>query len=319
MRKLLILSMALVLVGGSIMAQGLGLTAGLDFNVGILNPEKGDAVDDMGIRPSIAYENDSLVDNLTIYAGLGFSFMIGHDDRVYKDMPMGFDIDVGAYYQLDISSSSYVTFGLRNFNAVGIGDYGYVQPRAGAGLNSPALPVGGAWRTDDKDMGSVLSYLNPTAYFTQGIGGIGEFYAGAELPYLLTTDWSHMNMALVAGINLDFGLGVELVVWNTPFVSDKAIRKAVDRMDAHWINYIELIPSYTYDFLYAELAIGMPMYKDGMKEEGLTLVPEVQIQVPTLSALSLYANMPFYYVGSDKKKGGDDVRVGFGLGARFSF
>ena len=358
MKKLLILSLALFLVGGIAMAQ-MGLTAGLDFDIGTLNvntnADKGgdkDAKigDQMAIRASIAYENDELLEGLTLSAEAGFAFQAGYvkgDSRkessgYQEKMPVGFDIGAGGVYNLGLTSESSLDFGANLFFSLGMGDVFYANYHSG--LIAPFQQRGSGFgmatskkRADDSEYGggNGIFILTPHVRYNHAIAGVGDFFAGLALPYTATTwekDGAEMNLNIHLGIVTDFGFGFEAIVYNTPYTKREAARKERKDNNAVWFNYLELIPSFNYeDFIYAEVAIGIPIYStkegdksfSGIEYQGIAITPEISVEVPGVDGLSVYANLPIRGIAAKTELfPGTERRTmffGLGIGARFSF
>ena len=356
MKKLLILSLVLFLVGGIAMAQ-MGLTAGLDFDIGTLNvntdedkdgDEDAKISDEMSLRASIAYENDELMEGLTLSAELGLGFQIGYikdsDEREgYESMPVGLDIGAGAVYNLGLTPDSSLDLGLNLHFAMGLGDTLYFNYHSsligpfferGSGFGE-AFPKEFA-TTDGEEYGggggNSFFFLVPHVRYNHAIAGVGDFFAGVSLPYMATSiykDGAAMNLNINLGVVTDFGFGFEAIIYNTPYIKDEDYREAAKDANQVWFNYLELIPSFNYeDFIYAEVAFGIPIYTEeddegdeisAVKAEGIAITPEISFEIPDVDGLSIYINLPITGVGREKVEDERTVFFGLGIGARFSF
>ena len=332
MKKLLILSLALFMVGGVAMAQ-LGLTAGLDFGIGRINAAEGENVGDtIFIRPGIAYGNSDLLDGLTIDAELGV--VINTAEEVASNL----DFALGVYYNLPLTPVSSLDFGLGTYLDVRLTDwpafygvYGPWGPRRAAGGEAAMMGMifgmledlfEAAMEGDEdadfsgpSDAGDdrVTALMVPAVRYNHQIDGIGTAYGGLELPFDLAPDaFTYFGMDIILGIDTEFGFGFEVYIQNNIYQNkDKGHKDSVK-----FFTFLEFVPSYVYDFLYAEVAIGIPTVEDGVKMMGISITPEVRAEIPGVDGLLAYLNIPITGIGAD---GDDRVGIGIGLGARFSF
>ena len=153
--------------------------------------------------------------------------------------------------------------------------------------------------------------------------GFGALYTQADFPLYLGTSDEFSAMDFV-NFDLTFslfrlreyggehGFGAELFLHNYLSNPDD---------DADFLQGLTLTPYFENELLYAELEIGMPLWKDGMKSQGLHIIPEVEVNIPQVSGLSVWLNVPISNIGVDEKMAteGKDAIIGFGAGLNFRF
>jgi len=287
MKKFLVLFLAFSLVGGAAFAQDLGLTAGLEFNIGQLNHEHMDAMDTAELRPFLRWENSELVENLELSAEIGLPFWMSRAYGGYgyyyvdDDFWMGMDIELDVAYNLSIMPEGFFTFGL-NFLT-------YLDLQPG-------------------DADAVL-WLSPRVRYTHDLNGISVF-GQLEFPLYLGTGGDAleligldillgMNMGLAGGI---FGFDVEINNWLKDYAEETS-----------FFEYLTLTPSFEIGPWYAEIAFGIPTMENGMDYYGMTITPEVRYNI--MDNLQVWLNLPVFNIGAAH----DDVGIGLGVGIQFSF
>ena len=290
-KRILILALAaLVSFGGIATAQDLGLTVGAEFVI----PDF-DNIDffGMALRPFVEYENNELVDGLDLMAGLGFIIApIGSD---VVDAQFNIDAELDLYYGLDLGSGMGLGFGL-NF-----------------GLATSNL-------TGDADL-TVGFELTPRVRFEMEMADLGDIYAQVELPIGFDTEKDSdatMGLNFWAGLFMDMGLGIELGLAGYPtlFSSGVGIDFGLGDGNEAGLESFALVPSYRYDFLYAELGVYIPLVEKGMDTVGLTLVPRVEVDFTTIAVpgLKAWVELPISSLGTD----GDNI-IGLTIGVSYSF
>ena len=282
-KRILILALAaLVSFGGIATAQDLGLTVGAEFEIPNFDE------DGMGLRFFAEYENNELVDNLELMAGLGFVIApIGVDG---VDVGFNFDAEVDAYYGMDLGSGMGLGFGL-NF-----------------GLATENL-------SGDADL-DVNFLLTPRVRFEMEMAGLGDFYGQLELPIGFTTNEdtdASMGMNLWAGLFMDMGFGIEAGLAG---YEAAGIDFGIEDGAEAGLQWFALVPSYTYDFLYAELGFYIPLVEKGMDGVGITMAPRVEIDFTTIAVpgLKAWLELPISGLGADP----DNV-IGLTIGLSYSF
>ena len=186
MKRLFALLAALTLVTGFAAAQddeGIGLSAGLEFNIYDVNNEPLPE-----LTALLIYENSFLDGDLDLYAEL--DYYIGFKKENDK-LPMGLYFDFCIGYNLGIGSSSTLSFILENEN-----DSFQFTPWFDASTN-------------------ISGVLKPGIRFTQEITSVGELYAQVDLPLWYTADPFGVGIDVIVGWDSTFGLGIKLKEHNT--------------------------------------------------------------------------------------------------------
>ncbi|MCL2374094.1 MAG: hypothetical protein FWC65_02485 [Treponema sp.] len=309
MKKILVLLAALSLVGGAAFAQqdDLGLTAGLEFGIVTLNHDDIDAMDTAWIRPMLIWENDDLVEGLDLYAEIGLPLWFNDAaDETWINM----DLTLRGTYNLGITPEGTLSFTLESFthfdfsgdDAVGLD--GFVAPR---GIMFRHILSGG------EDVNTALGF---GVRYTHALEGM-SFFGQVALPFNLfgngdyaadAFDFANLDFTVGMNMDLDFGLlGFELELQNTLMYAGES---ADD-----FVQWLVLTPSVALaDIpLYAEVAVTIPLFENGMDLYGLTITPEVRFMA--MDNLQVYFNLPVRHVGADVP----DVLIGMGLGVLFRF
>jgi len=281
MKRIAILFLVIFLAGGVVMAQVPGLSAGgelgiLDFN---------DIGDTMFLRPYASYESIDLIPGLDVYAELGIPFWVS------PEFWLGLDINLFAGFSLDMSYESTLTFFAENVTFLPVADDGMLSTK------------------------NILSYFpfdwsyKFSTYFCLGVKytyamDFGDVYAMLELPFNLIVegasafDFSQLN--LTVGVNLPAGVGGGLVIVNN-------LGGGVQ-----FFERIIAFGSYEAYPLYAGLKIGLPLYDNGFKFEGMTLIIEGGYHV--MENLLVYGKVPILGLFSD-----GNATLGLIIGAKYSF
>lgn len=174
----------------------------------------------------------------------------------------------------------------------------------------------------DSDLDAVM-WLTPGFQYRHGFG-FGDFFARVDLPLFLAGDDDLDAMDFV-GLDFTFSLmrlrdkrnmygtwGFELGLQNwieTPGDDD-------------FLNTMTLTPYIEHEWFYAEVEVVLPLYEDGFDIQGMSIIPEIEVNIVPVNGLSVWFNLPIHNIGADKEKstfGNDDVVVGFGAGVRFAF
>jgi len=309
MKKFLLLFLALSLIGGAAFAQDLGLSAGLEFHVGVLNHESVDAMDTALLRPVLVWENDDLVDNLELYAEVGVPFwmnswiatLMSEDNTPW----LGVDLTLKGTYNLALTPEGTLSFILKSQSLF----LAFDDEISGA-VKSPAFGwsyTGGMYGIIDTQ-----SWLKPGIRYTHALNGM-SFFGQVNVPFLLfsgTDDedpFDHVGLDFILGwnMNMDFGLiGAELELNNW-------IRQGGKSPD-DFLNWLTITPFVEAGPLYAEIAFGVPLVENGIDAYGMTITPEVRYQI--MDNLRAFVNLPIYGIASE-----NDVMFGLGLGVMFSF
>jgi len=299
MKKLLVFFLVLTLTAGFVMAEGLGLTAGLEF--GIEGVNKPNDAEDMGpyLYPNIAYENSFLDGALDVFADLGFTVYFtkgwggyGKDKDGKDATPMSLYFDLGATYNLFFGDST-LSFTLEN----------EIDP-----LVLSARLEKNEHGEDAKNMTSIFW---PGVTFNQKLSGIGDIYANARLGIMYLQDSykdeTPMAMELKFGWVSEFGLGL----WVR---EDLALNKyaGCDGESGH-IQFNFLV-SYETGPLYAEVEINIP--KEFDKNGGITITPKAEYTI--MDGLNVWLKAEIGGIGEIGVDKGD-VGISPALGVTYSF
>ena len=286
MKRFSIFLLALVLLGGLVMAQdddeGIGLTVGLEYGIKNL---KEDQADTMYLKPMFAYSNSSLVEGLDLYAEVAVPFW------AKPDFWLGVDVDVAVGYNLGLTDTSTLGFIVESQTVIPA-----AKPIYHSSLGSSIFDV---------SYEDVTSGVIPGVKFTQGIG-FGDLYVQVDVPI-----W-YAYKDLDNPIGLDFTLGLDTEIGFGLKVKELNAIKA-DYFDG-FAQYLEVTPSFTFDPIYFEVYVGIPLFEDGINSWGIWIEPWLEVSIPPVNGLMAYASVPITNAGAD-----DDLVVRLKLGVKYSF
>ena len=284
MKKLFFLFVVLILTGSFAMADDVGLTVGfeisfLDFN---------DTWTQRYMMPSVAYEKALLDESLELSAGLGIPMCVN------PNVWLGFDLDLKAAYNLKLGSASTLSFILGNKNFF---------PAVAKNDNYQAYST-----IFEERLADITGKIIPGIGFKQGIGDAGSLFLQADIPLIYNAvpgvDLA-VGLDFALGFKSSIGLGFQGTVYNL-FSNGYG--------ESSYFEYVELIPCYESEIIYAEILFGLPTYKNGFDLEGLKIRPEVQIKIPPAKSLMVFLALPIFGIGSD-----NGVGVGMTVGVKYSF
>ena len=219
MKKILILFAALFLIAGIVMAEDIGLTAGLEF--GAYNVTGANDWDmSPYLMPMIIYENSFLDDALDVYTELDYTFgfnKVGDDFPMdlYWDLALGYNIFFGSDSTLSILAENELDF--------------FLAPT-------------------DSDANNMDGVFTPGLSFNQGLD-FGSINFTALLPINYLQDEKDADI----GIGLNFTLG-----WKSNFGLGIKLRERNFVAPEFEYRDIRLTVSYATDPIYAELAATFP-------------------------------------------------------------
>ncbi|MCL2184371.1 MAG: hypothetical protein FWB86_00760 [Treponema sp.] len=298
MKKIAILFFIICMAWTTATAQedGIGLSVGAE--VIILDLEE--AGDFTFIRPFIIYEKS--FNNIDFYTGFGLNIPTD-----YSFYGVGLDLDIGGTYNLSISDESVLTFSLGALIYLALDSY---RTEEYNGMYSENTIYGFV------DLNPLLRYinvhLNLGVQFTQTLS-VGDLYFGINVPFNLVgpnsffTVFDIAELQITAGMDMEMGLGFGLTFYGW-------IGKAqVLGIDSDFAQLLEIFASYTTGPLFLGLTFGLPVYKDGIKNDGFSITPEVECSFDF--GLSLFAKLPIGGIGSDD----DLTSIGLTIGAKYSF
>ena len=302
MKKLTILVLLLAMLTAFDFAE-VGLTAGLEVGFDSVNtPDKSDyngvdASDTLYILPFITFEK-TLAKDFDLSADLGL-----YMPAIASDADFSPEIwaDVKGTYTVNLSDAQSLGFGL--------------------GIAMQTANLAG------NDLGGVSDrYFNfqfiPFAKFTQTIKDTGSFYALLQLiAFADNNDATDFNMGLNAlvGFNFDFGLGIEAGLAadeSFGFVNGVGFNFGLgDTNGDAEVQWLKIKPSYTYKALYAYAEVFVPLFDKGIDDLGITINPGVEVSVPGVDGLGVYAEAWLTQIGAADL----DLNIGFCVGVTYSF
>lgn len=280
MKKMIFIVLVIFMITGTVTAQLDGLSAGVEIGVVDLSYTS----DSLFIRPLAVYETELSL-GIDIYAELGIPFGFG------PDFWLGIDLNLKAIYSFQVGLDSTLDVSLENWTYL---------PFGSDTILLTANTLGGPWMY----AASAESYLGLGAKYTHMMS-FGEVFGLAEIPFILfqadgMNPFGWVGFNLTGGIELPSGIGGGLKINNNL------------RPKANFLINMDLFGFYKMDpFLFA-LDIGIPLFKDGIKNHGITFVPSVKYDLDM--GITIFAGIPVMRIGSDHK-----MAFGFNLGAKYEF
>jgi len=284
MKRLLLLFLALSLLGGLAFAQDLGLTVGLEFGIDDFK----ETADTAYLRPLLIYENDTLVDNLELYAEIGVPFWFN------PELWVGVDLNLIGSYNLGLAPASTLTFELESQNFFPAAD----------DAQSPKF----WWAGEGKDQ--FISVLVPRIIYTHDLNDF-SLYGLAELQMLISkADFWGNSFDPLDYIVLDTKVGFEA---EAGYALELQVSHALKDFDGSTVSFswMGIQPSYTSGPLHLEVYFGFP--PRDIKEKGINIHPRAEYNI--MDNLLAYFTLFINSVGAEN----DDVSYGILLGAKYSF
>jgi len=287
MKKLLVLFFAVFLTAGMAVAQESSILAGAE--VGIRNLET--AEDTMFIRPMIAYERTDSLSGLDLYAELGFPFWTN------PEFWLGLDLNLRAAFTWEVGFRSFMTLFVENWTYIPLISDGDIIFST---LSSPMQPsnnsFGMSYRTS--------SYTSVGIQYAYSLNN-ERIYASVEMPFnMIEEGKDFFDIALLNftfGMETARGLGGGLTLYNY-------IKNGEGSTDFFYA--LDLFGSFRRGPLFLGITLGFAMDNDQRNMEGITLVPEMQLNIG--SALIIYGSLPITGIGSD-----DNTNFGLAIGVGF--
>jgi hypothetical protein len=296
LKKIAILLFAVVLAGGTVIAQensneGTGFSLGVELIV----PDLEYAEDSMIIRPFVEFGKS--FDAFDIYAGLGVPITLAEDETL-----AGIDFNLEGTYNLAIGDASSIAFT--------IGTWVYLPFDNDKGMQTDYMYFG----TGPGSAATEWGWSELGMHFNLGVEYIysldfGDLYLGIAMPFNLISPEDPFKTAelhLTAGMDLEAGLGFGLTFYGWIGDSDAG----------DFAQDIDIFLTYEKGPLFFALTIGLPIYEDGFELEGLRITPEIEFGFDF--GLSLYAGLPVSGIGANEDNSDGPV-IGLTFGVKFNF
>lgn len=289
MKKLSILLVVFMLVSVTAMAQLEGLYAGAEI---VVDDLLADDIMFVGVRPYVGYETVIMDEALELAAELGIPIAVPLEA---DDMLIGIDLKLGGLYNISLSDASKLGFGLNAYVFFPIDDK--------KGMWTNVSPFG----CFSTDIGEMQMWVEPVIKFTQAMD-FGLLYGILEIPIIVLYEGDAADLIatkFTAGVELEMGLDVGLTHYGF------AVN---DSMGDYW-HYLEVYGKYKLleDALLVGATIGVPLYEDGIKFQGIAITLEAAYTLEM--GLVIYGEIPISNVAADQ----GDIGVGLTVGAKFSF
>ena len=234
--------------------------------------------------------NDELMPGMDFFAETGVPFFVS------PELIQGMDFNLRVDYNLDIAEASRLTFILENMTFIPI-------LRNDLSTSGQAMQESGAANRPGAD---IESWLSPGIKYTQTLD-FGNLYAQVEAPINLVRELNSVsesqNINFIIGWDSTFGLEVNAKLFNR-------IKRNV--VDPEFLESLGVSGSYEFGPINAGLGVGVPLVRDGIRNMGLTVIPEFGYAL--MPNLRLFGNAEFMNILAE-----NDVNFNFSLGAKFNF
>ena len=239
--------------------------------------------------------SDELMPGLDLFAEMGMPLMIS------PELLQSMDFNLRVDYNLNIAEASKLTFILENMTFIPF-------LRDDMSLSGQGMPDSGATNRVFYEM---ESWLNPGVKYTQTLD-FGNLYAQVDAPINITREmlresgskaFDELNLNFTLGWESNFGLWVNARLYN------HIKRNAVE---PGFLESLGVSGSYEFGPLNAGVEVGVPLIRDGIRNMGLTVIPELGYTL--MPNFRLFGSAEFMNILAE-----NDVNLNMSLGAKFSF
>jgi len=244
----------------------------------------------------IAQDNYLSAKSFELLPGLDMFAETGVPLFINPDLLQGMDFNLRVDYNLDIIESSRLTFILENMTFI---------PVLRNDLSISGLSMQ-EQRTANNNAIDTETWLYPGVKFTQTMG-FGNLYAQVEAPINIlkeinnTQDSHHINF--MVGWDSTFGLEVNAKLFN---------RIKRNTIDPEFLESLGVSGTYGFGMIDAGVEVGVPLIRDGIRNMGLTVVPELGYTL--MPNFRLFGSAEFMNILAE-----NEVNFNMSLGARFNF
>lgn len=182
---------------------------------------------------------------------------------------------------------------------------------------------------------SLADNSDPTLWLAPGFRykhtfGFGDLYARADVPLYLGMEENSSAMDIVL-LKLTFNLMrlrdklMTPGTWGAELGLDCILSEPTGNEDT--MQSLTITPYYETELLYGEVEVSVPMMENGMKSEGMTITPLVDINIPSVKGLAAVVKVPISGLGADDvvtdptkpNETKSAMTFGFGVGVKYSF
>ena len=234
--------------------------------------------------------------NSRLYASYDRSFM---DDTLelfteaslimtdFSDLQTGMGLEVDVTYNLGLANENYLHFMLNSYTEIPF----------------------------DRNA-SVYSGLIPKVLFGHNTGAFGYVYFQVDVPITLHDE----GVGAFDEVRLDLTFKLFRRRGKDSGYPDRFGFKTKLQTKLNGADYffykLRFVPYFASGIFYGEVEINIPIFENGMNTTGMSIIPEIDIDIPALDGLSLWLNLPINHIGAGN---GNNTSVGLGMGVSFTF
>ena len=280
MRKLLFLIAVLAIFSGFVMAEDLGISAGVEFGIDNV-AEANDGNRDPWIDPFASYGGSYVDGTLDFFTKIAYKVNFYKGDL--ESVPIGLYFDIALTFNFFLSAYSTISFTAEN--------------------EMDRLMMSN--RPEAEDGSGLRSLFSPAINFKQVVEDAGDFYINLKFPITYLAYYKNADTAIdlksTLGWNSTFGLG---------FWVREVLNLKVPEGSETGHAEIDLCLSYGNGPFYTEVEAD---FRKNLSENGLSITPLVQYSfIPGLKA---WLKCGFDAIGIENA----DVVISPALGVSYSF
>ena len=163
---------------------------------------------------------------------------------------------------------------------------------------------------------SIYSELTPKILFGLYTRALGYVYFQADLPIVLHDE----DVKAFDDVGLDLAVKLfrrrgKKTRYDDGYGFKAKLQTKLNGADEFLYNFYT-VPYFASGILYGEVEVNIPIFKNGIVEKGISIIPEIDIDIPNFERLAFWLNLPIDQIG---KGNGNNTIVGMGMGVTFKF
>ena len=294
MKKMALLLLVLVLAGAVLSADNTSGRRGTGISIGAeaLIEDLRNIENFWVLRPFVDF--DRSFGPFDVYANVGFD-MTFDKNTGSLNTDYGIDANAGFAFNLKIKEKAVLSFSLGAWIILPFGDNN--------NIGYPEIYYYGKYRHISRSTSTSIE-LMPGFKYTHKFN-FGDIYFGLDIPFEVYTEngsrpFDFAQLQLTAAVVTKAGFGGGLT-----FFGD------IGRNNTTFEHSIDVFLNFRKGFFFAGAVFTFPVFKDGFKDFGMIITPEIEI---SFFGFSVYAKLPIFNIGGDRR-----TLFGLTVGAKYSF
>ena len=248
------------------------------FEVELPDLEEADVVNS---RIYVSYEGFFMDDTLELFVEAGFIM------TDFGDLQTGMGLEAEVTYNIYLANENYLNFMLNSYTEIPF----------------------------DIDA-AVYSELIPKVLFGHKTKALGYLYFQVDLPFTLYGE----GVSAFDEVGLDLTLKLfrrrgKKTGYPDGFGFKTKLQTKLNGADDFLYN-LRFVPYFASGIFYGEVEVNNPIFKNGMEIIGMSIIPEIDIDILALDGVSLWLNLPIHHIGAGS---GTNTNVGLGMGVSYTF